>query len=180
MNSFILFLVLVNILLLTMYKKPQYSVIMILLSLVLFFIIIHYKNYRENFTTLEKIDNAMDNSYYKNTWAIGPYSDLLLASNNTEKKFPLQDPKTFGVYQGNVPLKDNKESKSIDVKDMLDQYQYPPVDGVNCNLKSNFMFAFNQSSPLCCPSTFSTSSGCVCLTEAQKQLIGNRGTAYNK
>ena len=54
MNSFILFLVLVNILLLTMYKKPQYSVIMILLSLVLFFMIIHYKNYRENFTTLEK------------------------------------------------------------------------------------------------------------------------------
>ena len=60
MNSFILFLIFVNLLLLTMYKKPQYSVIMILLSLVLFFMIIHYKNYRENFTSLEKIDNALD------------------------------------------------------------------------------------------------------------------------
>ena len=56
----------------------------------------------------------------------------------------------------------------------------PTVDGSTEGLKSNFMFAFNQSSPLCCPSTYTTSSGCVCLSQKQKDFISNRGTIYNK
>ena len=181
MNSFIILFVVLIVLLLSMTKKPQYSLItMILLSLLFFFMILNYKNYRENFANSVNIDNTVSNDY-TDTWTIGPYSNLILPSNNTENVFPLLDPKQFGVYQGNeIPLKDNPYSKSIDVKDMLDPYVYPSVDGNADGLTSNFMFAYNQSSPLCCPSTFSTSGGCVCLTEAQKNLIGNRGTAYNK
>jgi hypothetical protein len=39
---------------------------------------------------------------------------------------------------------------------------------------SMFVFSRNISSPACCPSTFSTSNGCVCTTPQQRDLIGVR------
>jgi hypothetical protein len=41
------------------------------------------------------------------------------------------------------------------------------------NFPENSMFVFsrNVSSPLCCPSTYSDSNGCICTTEEQRQLI---------
>lgn len=38
-----------------------------------------------------------------------------------------------------------------------------------------FILAHNQSSPDCCPSTFSDSRGCICTTEAQRNYINKRG-----
>lgn len=37
---------------------------------------------------------------------------------------------------------------------------------------SMFYFARNVASPLCCPSTYSTSTGCVCTTSQQRALMG--------
>jgi hypothetical protein len=37
------------------------------------------------------------------------------------------------------------------------------------------MFAENKVSAECCPSTYTTSNGCVCLTSAQLKQIQNRG-----
>lgn len=45
------------------------------------------------------------------------------------------------------------------------QYQSLPQN-------SMFYFARNVASPLCCPSTYSTSGGCVCTTKAQQALLG--------
>jgi len=39
---------------------------------------------------------------------------------------------------------------------------------------SMFTFARNRASPACCPSTFSTSTGCVCTTPQQRDNIGIR------
>ena len=45
---------------------------------------------------------------------------------------------------------------------------------------SMFLFSRNVASPLCCPSTYSSSSGCLCLTPAQRRLIGQtRGNNKN-
>ena len=45
---------------------------------------------------------------------------------------------------------------------------------------SMFMFAKNVSSPACCPSTYSSDTGCVCTTPAQRRLIGQtRGNNKN-
>jgi hypothetical protein len=52
---------------------------------------------------------------------------------------------------------------------------YPTVDGKTGSPKSMFMFAYNRSSPACCPSTFSSSRGCVCMSEAQRRYINSRG-----
>ena len=43
------------------------------------------------------------------------------------------------------------------------------------------MFSHNKASPDCCPSTYSTSNGCICTTNQQRNMIGGRGnqSPYN-
>ena len=53
----------------------------------------------------------------------------------------------------------------------------PSLDGTPDQPNKMFMFANNQSSPSCCPSTFSTSTGCVCTTDKQMDFVASRG--YN-
>ena len=52
----------------------------------------------------------------------------------------------------------------------------PPVDGVEGSDEKMFMLANNVASPLCCPSTYSTSTGCICTTENQRDFVAARGT----
>lgn len=54
-------------------------------------------------------------------------------------------------------------------------YSFPTIDGDPNSPQKLFMFAHNQVSPKCCPSTFSTDRGCVCLTQKQRDLINGRG-----
>jgi len=51
----------------------------------------------------------------------------------------------------------------------------PPIDGQDGSPKSLFMLGHNKVSPDCCPSTFSTSTGCVCSTHDQRNFVKNRG-----
>lgn len=51
----------------------------------------------------------------------------------------------------------------------------PPIDGQDNSPKSLFMLGNNKVSPECCPSTFSTSTGCLCSTHNQREYIKNRG-----
>ena len=75
-------------------------------------------------------------------------------------------------YDGLI-LEDNKAKHSKLSVDKV-AYHTPTGDALALNLESNdplFMFAYNKSHPSCCPSTFSSSRGCVCMTEDQKNLI---------
>tara|TARA_B100001093_G_C26810403_1_gene1007342 strand:+ start:1289 stop:1813 length:525 start_codon:yes stop_codon:yes gene_type:complete len=54
----------------------------------------------------------------------------------------------------------------------------PPGEDIshtNLSPDNNVMFAHNQSSPDCCPSTFSDSRGCICTTQEQRDYINSRG-----
>jgi hypothetical protein len=51
----------------------------------------------------------------------------------------------------------------------------PSIDGHPDSAKKMFMLANNRTSPACCPSTFSTSTGCVCTTKNQRDFIAARG-----
>jgi hypothetical protein len=53
----------------------------------------------------------------------------------------------------------------------------PSIDGHPDSDKKMFMLANNRTSPNCCPSTFSTSTGCVCTTKNQRDFIASRGGA---
>ena len=52
---------------------------------------------------------------------------------------------------------------------------YTTIDGKKGSPKQAFMMAYNRSSPDCCPSTFSSSLGCVCLSQDQSDFINSRG-----
>ena len=51
----------------------------------------------------------------------------------------------------------------------------PNVDGSHMTPKAMSMLKYNRSSPECCPSTYSTSTGCVCLNKKQSDFINSRG-----
>jgi hypothetical protein len=56
----------------------------------------------------------------------------------------------------------------------------PSIDGHPDSEKKLFMLANNRTSPNCCPSTFSTSTGCVCTTKNQRDFIASRGAGKAK
>ena len=60
------------------------------------------------------------------------------------------------------------------VGDAMNSENFPTVDGKVGSPKSMFMFKNNMASPLFCPSTFSTSMGCVATTDAQREMINGR------
>lgn len=104
-----------------------------------------------------------------------PYDGLCLKTGNDEywKRSPDDTPflpdETLYTYLGSEgPIKMKISDQSA--------LSGPPVDGVDGSPTKMFMFANNRSSPACCPSTFSTSTGCVCSTKNQRQYVASRGS----
>tara|TARA_B100000989_G_scaffold292017_1_gene267300 strand:+ start:296 stop:940 length:645 start_codon:yes stop_codon:yes gene_type:complete len=106
-------------------------------------------------------------------YQMGPYDGLVLTTGNDKSKYlklndvSLATKKDMCVYQGaELPLECNKT---------LYSGMGPSVTGVAGDDQNMFMFYRNKSSPNCCPSTFSTSTGCVCTTQDQRDYIARRG-----
>jgi len=104
----------------------------------------------------------------------GPYDGLCLKTGNDEywKKSPYEVPLipndnlyTYLASQGPIKMKISDQSALIG----------PPIDGVDGSDEKMFILANNVSSPLCCPSTFTTSTGCLCTTKNQRDFIAARG-----
>jgi hypothetical protein len=49
---------------------------------------------------------------------------------------------------------------------------YPPFE---LGMDNMFMFRDNQVKPECCPSTYSSDTGCLCTTKNQRTFINQRG-----
>jgi hypothetical protein len=86
--------------------------------------------------------------------------------NNTE----LLSPNKLVVYQGNTLPDGPLTAVEFDNHESL-----PTVDGTGTTPRSMFALAFNKCDPSCCPSTYSCSGGCVCMTDKQQNFIGSRG-----
>lgn len=60
-----------------------------------------------------------------------------------------------------------------------DKYGYchlPSTDGTKMGPKALSMFAYNKSKPECCDrSSYSTSTGCVCITDNQRKYMAKGG-----
>lgn len=105
---------------------------------------------------------------------MGPYDGICLKTGNKEYWMKSPDEAALvpndGLYsylssQGPVKMKLSDQSALIG----------PPVDGVKGSAEKMFMWANNVSSPHCCPSTFTTSTGCICSTKNQRDFISARG-----
>ena len=107
---------------------------------------------------------------------VSAYDGLCLKTDNAEfwshspNNVPLVNDDTLFTVQGHsTPEKPVKSDPS--------SLSGPSIDGTPDQPNKMFMFANNQSSPNCCPSTFSTSNGCVCTTDKQRDFVASRG--YN-
>ena len=105
---------------------------------------------------------------------MGPYDGICLKTGNKEywMKSPdnttlIPDEELYSYLGSQGPVKMRLSDQASLVG--------PPIDGVKGSPEKKFMFANNKSSAACCPSTFSTSTGCVCTTENQRNFIASRG-----
>lgn len=82
----------------------------------------------------------------------------------------LNDPHNMLVYQGYAPVGAEALPSAWDGK-----REGVSVDGTDKYPPSLFVFAYNKSDPQCCSgpnaSGYSTSRGCVCLTDQQKKYF---------
>lgn len=87
-----------------------------------------------------------------------------------EVSVDLNNPQNMLVYQGYAPVGAEALPSAWDGK-----RDGVSVDGTNKYPPSLFVFSYNKSDPQCCfgpnASGYSTSRGCVCLTEQQKQYL---------
>jgi hypothetical protein len=105
---------------------------------------------------------------------MSPYDGLCLKTGNADGwlKSPSEtalvpDNQLFSFLASQGPLKPSYTDNS--------GLSGPPIDGVKGSPQKLFMLANNRSSPECCPSTFSTSTGCVCTTKNQRDYLSTRG-----
>jgi len=105
----------------------------------------------------------------------GPYDGLCLKTGNDE--YWMKSPDETSLVPNDTLYTYLSSQGPIKMK-LSDQSALngPPVDGVEGSFEKMFMWANNVTSPLCCPSTFSTSTGCVCTTKNQRDYIAGRGT----
>tara|TARA_B100001057_G_scaffold448209_1_gene488367 strand:+ start:517 stop:1194 length:678 start_codon:yes stop_codon:yes gene_type:complete len=106
-------------------------------------------------------------------YQMGPYDGLVLTLDDPRSKYvklkdvSLASREDLCTYQGNeLPLECDKT---------LYSGMGPSITGVAGDDQNMFMFYRNKSSPACCPSTYSTSTGCVCTTQDQRDYINRRG-----
>lgn len=108
----------------------------------------------------------------------GPYDGLCLKTGN--KEYWMKSPDETSLVPNDTLYTYLSSQGPIKMK-LSDQAALygPPVDGVPGSFEKMFMWANNIASPLCCPSTFSTSTGCVCTTKNQRDFIAGRGNIVN-
>ena len=105
---------------------------------------------------------------------VSAYDGLCLKTGNAEQwrqsptNVPLIDDSKLFTVQGHM----TPEKPVVSDPSSLSG---PSLDGTTETPHKMFMFANNQSSPSCCPSTFSTSTGCVCTTDKQMDFVASRG-----
>ena len=103
-----------------------------------------------------------------------PYDGLRLETGN--KEYWMKSPDNMALLPNDTLYTYLGSEGPIKMK-ISDQAALtgPPVDGVDGSPEKMFMFANNRTSLSCCPSTFSTSTGCVCSTENQRDYVAQRG-----
>ena len=131
------------------------------------------KNDTEGFENSPKVVQQMPDM-------MGPYDGLCLQTGNNQYWMKAPD-ETSLVPNDALFTYLSSQGPTKPVFTDNSSLNGPPVDGHPDSEKKLFMLANNRTSPNCCPSTFSTSTGCVCTTKNQRDFIASRGaTITNK
>jgi len=117
-------------------------------------------------------DESKNIKTFDDSIRIGAYDGLCLSSIQKQRTNEIITNEELNTYFGHhLPRATKKTSDDI--------LSGPSVDGSEGSPTKLSIFANNKTSLNCCgDSPFSTTTGCVCLTEKQKKFIQNRG--FNK
>ena len=91
----------------------------------------------------------------------------LITTGKAKSLFETDDKNLYTLQGHNSPLKPV-------IADYSSLYG-PSIDGEDDSPNKLFIFSNNLSSPACCPSTFTTSTGCICTSKKQRDFITSRG-----
>jgi hypothetical protein len=82
------------------------------------------------------------------------------------------DAKPMGPFDGVRLSTGNSSQYRYNHPDEPLEGNYPPF---KLGMDNLFMFKDNTVKPECCPSDYSTDTGCVCTTKSQRTFINSRG-----
>ena len=166
----VVLLLLLAILYMSIQKADKSSMNAILLIIILVFVYCYY-NMRDSFINYASTEYKMGKcgglrlSQKRDVLPMGgSYSNLVLKPESSQPYPLVSDVTIFSPVGEGIKLTPDMHS-----------HRYPSVDGKRGSPKNLFMFAHNQHRPECCPSTYSSSLGCVCTTDKQRQFINMRG-----
>lgn len=163
MNNLLPLVVLILLSIIYVSLQGDNNKIFLMLTLIVAVLYLCYIDTKEKFSNYAPINYKMGKcsnlKLNKDVTNLMKYNDLLLQSEDTEK--PLVSDVTIFTTTGD----------GIKLRDDVDSFRHPHVDGTENTPQKMFMFAHNQSSPDCCPSVYSTDRGCVCMTENQKKFL---------
>jgi len=134
----------------------------------------HYNNYKSN-KNIEPFENS-PKVVQQMPDMMGPYDGLCLQTGNNQ--YWIKSPDETALVPNDALftyLSSQGPTKPVFTDNS--SLNGPSVDGHPDSEKKLFMLANNRTSPNCCPSTFSTSTGCVCTTKNQRDFIASRGGA---
>lgn len=181
----LLFLVLLSVVFVTTQNNTSNRLIILLTTLIIVMVLCYLQMRREAFSSCSRkegfnpapVDHRLGRcggfKYAEKTDAIpdtGNYDGLILKSGKLPHKLLSSDKVAYHSPVGDAYAL-NPDSESTK--------GYPTVDGKSTSPRQAFMMAYNRSSPDCCPSTFSSSRGCVCLSQEQSDFINRRGNQKN-
>jgi hypothetical protein len=128
-----------------------------------------HKKHKEGFENSPKVVQQMPDM-------MGPYDGLCLQTGNNQ--YWMKSPDETALVPNDALftyLSSQGPTKPVFTDNS--SLNGPSIDGHPDSEKKLFMLANNRTSPNCCPSTFSTSTGCVCTTKNQRDFIASRGGA---
>ena len=165
-------------------KKSINIFIIVIFFLLIFFLLNNYfkinlKNYLNNLNKIlfEKDMNIMQEQFLDLqpadiSYKMGEYDNNHLLNSQNEDIWRNHPDKSLNEELLFTP-QGTPVSPSPTISDM--NQDGPFVDGVPTSQKSMFIFSQNKSSLDCCPSTYSTDTGCVCTTKKQRDFLAARG-----
>ena len=130
---------------------------------------------KEPFTNYEGFENPPKIMNQKPDM-MGPYDGLCLQTGNKQAWMKTPD-ETALVPNDALFTYLSSQGPTKPVFTDNSSLNGPSIDGHPDSDKKMFMLANNRTSPNCCPSTFSTSTGCVCTTKNQRDFVASRGGA---
>ena len=100
---------------------------------------------------------------------MGPYDGLCVRNLSKVVDDLVPNDKLVNYFGNQIPVQNVVSDNSV--------LSGPNVDGDKNSPQRLSMLANNYASLNCCPSTYSTDRGCVCLTKKQTDFLSRRG--YN-